>query len=81
MVTRESAIYATDQMRSEMSTPMCYEMSIPADHSTMVKFNSRSNQNYQNVRAHIVQLVKEAPDIIRGRFRKGIYNRCRPEPI
>lgn len=67
MVTRESAIHAMADQR------ICYEMSIHADHSAMVKFDSRSDQNYLNVRSHILQLAKDAPDIIKARFSKGIY--------
>lgn len=66
MVTRESAIHTTADQQ------MCFEMSIPADHSTMVKFDSRSDQNYVNVRTHILQLAKDAPDIIKARLSKGI---------
>lgn len=63
MVTRESATHTTDQI--------CHEIPIHADHSTMVKFDSRSDTNCINIRTHLVQLAKEAPDIIRDRFLKG----------
>lgn len=63
MVTRESATHTTDQI--------CHEIPIHADHSTMVKFDNRSDPNCINIRTHLVQLAKEAPDIIRDRFLKG----------
>lgn len=66
MVTRESAIHPIANQR------MSLEVSIPADHSTMVKFDSRSDQNYINVRSHILQLAKDAHDIIKTRFLRGI---------
>lgn len=67
MVTRESAMHA---MPDET---MCHEMPIDADHSTMVKFDSRSDQSYLSVRNRMKQLAMDAPEVIRDRFAKGIY--------
>lgn len=66
MVTRESAMHAMPNGTT------CHEISIDADHSTMVKFDTRSDQGYLNVRRHIQQLAKDAPEVIRDRFAKGI---------
>lgn len=66
MVTRESAMHA-------MPDGTCHEISIDTDHSTMVKFDARSDQGYLNIRNHIQQLTRNAPEVIRDRFTKGIY--------
>lgn len=67
MVTRESATH------SMASKNMCHEISLAADHSTIVKFDSRSDQNYYNIRKHILRLTNDAPGVIRARFAKGMY--------
>lgn len=69
MVTRESAIHSTANKK------MCHEMSITGDHSTIVKFDSRSDQNYLHIRRHLLQLTKDAPEIVKARFGKGMYSR------
>lgn len=50
---------------------MCHEMSIPADHSTIVKFDNESDQHYKIIRGHLQRLVKDAPKVIMKRFPKG----------
>lgn len=41
---------------------------LDADHSTMVKFDSRSDQSYQIVRDRILEFAKAAPKVITKRF-------------
>lgn len=70
MVTRESAIH------SMANRKMCHEIPIDADHSTMVKFGSRSDQSYQIIRKCILKLTETAPQVIESRFSAtGIYSR------
>ena len=41
---------------------------VEADHSTIVKFDTRSNQCYTSVRDRLIQFEKEAPKVVAARF-------------
>ncbi|KAL0633451.1 hypothetical protein Q9L58_007664 [Maublancomyces gigas] len=58
MVTRQSAIHSTDGRN----------IPLDADHSTLVKFRSRTDLNYQTIRNEILDLTRDAPKIIENRF-------------
>lgn len=64
MVTRESAFHGMADQEVN------HEMSVHADHSTMVKFDSRSNESYVNIRTYIRRLANDAPAVIKDRFLK-----------
>ena len=52
------------------------QLSINDDHSNMVKFDSRTNQDYTGIRSRVRDCVKEAPNIIRKRLEQ-VKNRMR----
>ena len=62
MVTRPSAIHAGPRNRSYAEQP------IHADHSQVVKFSDRLDNNYRNVEGNLKQWVEEAPEIVEKRF-------------
>lgn len=66
MVSRDSAVHATpEDMKDDI-------FSIDADHSNMVKFESKSCQNYINVRTRIIEFAWKAQSVIRQRYDEGM---------
>lgn len=59
---------ATD---SPMNTQGYREIPIQRNHSDMVKFSSRWDENYKNVRTCLEEFSMVAPDVIRARFSRA----------
>ncbi len=51
------------------------QIPLDGDHSDMVKFRRPFDQGYQTVRNKILELVREAPEVIRKRFAAESANR------
>jgi len=66
MVTRESATKLTPEEEVHNQVP------IPADHSKLVKFFGKSDPNYLLVCSKLKEIVKQAPEILRGRKRSSM---------
>jgi len=61
MVPFHSAIYAGKNEKGYDQIP------INADHSGIVKFSDPSNQDYQIIESRIIELLEDAPRVIRER--------------
>ena len=61
---------AVDSDSALLQLPDSIEEKIPveADHSTIVKFDARSNQCYTSVRDKLRQFEKDAPKVVAARF-------------
>jgi hypothetical protein len=62
VVTQESAC------RIGLENNFHQQQPLNTDHSSLVKFSSQSDDGYRRIADRMKDLVKDAPDVIKGRF-------------
>jgi hypothetical protein len=58
----------TDSALLQLPDSMEEKISLDADHSTIVKFDTRNSQGYTSARDRLVQFERDAPSVVAARF-------------